>query len=201
MVTTASVDVCISIVYIVGLRSRLSDFQETNSAIRIIIRTCLQSASYTSFVASGAAIIFLLNNTPTFALIDAGWALFLPLPSLYALSLFTTLDMRNQVSRYLTKQRQLKARKDLATKSKRSSILHRSFSKATTQDNASVIDIARPLSARLRRHRDDIDEESVGEIVTWTDDRACLQGVVVNVEFFTTSEKRKSAEDVSDTLL
>ncbi|KAK4046997.1 hypothetical protein OIV83_005683 [Microbotryomycetes sp. JL201] len=78
MVTTASVDVTISITYIIGLRARLLwlNNETKDSALRIITRICVQSASYTALVASAGAVIFLLNNTPSFALIDAGWAFF-----------------------------------------------------------------------------------------------------------------------------
>ncbi|KAM0787674.1 hypothetical protein ACM66B_003737 [Microbotryomycetes sp. NB124-2] len=201
MVTTASVDVCISVIYIIGLRARLAwlNNETKDSAIRMITRICVQSASYTAIVASAGAIIFLLNNTPSFALVDAGWAFFLPLPSLYALSLFTTLDMRNQVSSYLARQRQEQQKRDLASSIRMSSNIRQS----QVSQERSVIGLRRPLSVRLRdsagRLRARIDEEDELEeklkpVVKQT--RGQLHGVVVNVEFYTTSETRRSEEDL-----
>ncbi|KAM0787673.1 hypothetical protein ACM66B_003736 [Microbotryomycetes sp. NB124-2] len=106
---TAAVDVTISVIYIAGLRCRFRLAvmnQRAESAVKIVIQTCLQSAAFTAIVATGGAIVFLVNNASTespLPLVDAGWAFFLPLPSLYALSLFTTLDVRNRLVRHLDK--------------------------------------------------------------------------------------------------
>ncbi|KAM0793761.1 hypothetical protein ACM66B_001179 [Microbotryomycetes sp. NB124-2] len=99
LVCSASVDLAISITYIVSLRKRIAGFNKsTDSALVLIMRITLRSALYTAIVAIAGAACSLAFDSYTIKTIDVAWAFFLPLPSLYALSLFTTLDVRNRLS-------------------------------------------------------------------------------------------------------
>ncbi|KAK4050397.1 hypothetical protein OIV83_003467 [Microbotryomycetes sp. JL201] len=99
LVCSASVDLAISVTYIVSLRKRIAGFNKsTDSALVLIMRLTLRSALYTAVVAIAGAACSLAFDSYTIKTIDVAWAFLLPLPSLYALSMFTTLDVRNRLS-------------------------------------------------------------------------------------------------------
>ncbi|KAM0751447.1 hypothetical protein T439DRAFT_380411 [Meredithblackwellia eburnea MCA 4105] len=96
----AASDLMITAAFICTLRkrTRLSDFNPTTaSAYRLIISLTLQSAAYTTLIAVPGAILSLVFNGNTLLTTDIQYPFWIPLPGLYALSLFTTLSVPDQV--------------------------------------------------------------------------------------------------------
>ncbi|ORY86720.1 hypothetical protein BCR35DRAFT_313276 [Leucosporidium creatinivorum] len=98
LLCSACTDTIITITYIVQLRSRLAGFNpSTDSALKIIINTTIQSAAYTTVIAVPGAILSLVYNGSDLMTCDIAYAFFLPLPACYALSLFTTLSVPDKL--------------------------------------------------------------------------------------------------------
>ncbi|KAK4049647.1 hypothetical protein OIO90_005406 [Microbotryomycetes sp. JL221] len=106
LVCSATVDLTISVICksrmqrdILSLRKKIVGFSKsTDSALKLVMRISLRSALYTAIIAIAGAACSLSFDSYTIKTIDVAWAFFLPLPSLYAMSLFTTLDVKNRLS-------------------------------------------------------------------------------------------------------
>ncbi|GAA6007223.1 uncharacterized protein JCM10292_003949 [Rhodotorula paludigena] len=96
--TAAAVDVNITSIYIFAINRRLGDGAETTrSVMRLVLLSAIRSAAYTAIVAIIAAItaqVFKLDDPMTYLICYAFWE---PLPPIYALSLFTTLSIADNV--------------------------------------------------------------------------------------------------------
>ncbi|ORY47581.1 hypothetical protein BCR35DRAFT_310915 [Leucosporidium creatinivorum] len=105
--SAALIDILISSSYIYQLCRRLRGVTQTvgaESVLRLIVRMVVQSAAFTATFAILAAVstaAFLDWNLMTEDIYYFAW---IPLPSLYALSLFTTLSIREKVTQTLGNQ-------------------------------------------------------------------------------------------------
>ncbi|GAA5904276.1 hypothetical protein JCM6882_003185 [Rhodosporidiobolus microsporus] len=101
--TTASVNILITLVYIFAIHQRFSGGKRTTvSVLRLIVLGANRSAAYTSFFALVAAAIitgFGIDNISTYLI---SYAFLEPLPVLYALSLFTTLNVGDSLHERLS---------------------------------------------------------------------------------------------------
>ena len=98
---SAGIDVLISASYIFNLTRRLGGVTSTVGAtqvLHLIVRLVVQSAAFTAVLAIAAASV--TAAYPGFSLMteDLFYAFWIPLPLLYALSLFTTLSIREKVT-------------------------------------------------------------------------------------------------------
>ncbi|KAM0752030.1 hypothetical protein T439DRAFT_324124 [Meredithblackwellia eburnea MCA 4105] len=90
--SVAAVDILITVALYFNLRNRLvGDNNSTDSIINGLINVTLRTAAYTSAVALLGAV-FSVSITTDKLLTNVPAAFYLPLPSLYAFSLFTTLS-------------------------------------------------------------------------------------------------------------
>lgn len=91
----AGIDLLLTITLIMSLRKSVLAFNpNTDGAIKMIMRTALQTASYTTVLSVAAAVMSALPSTP---LVNSLFAFEFPLASLYALSFLTTLDSRKPI--------------------------------------------------------------------------------------------------------
>lgn len=102
--SSCTVDVGISGTLSYLLKAHVVGFnQKTDSTLVKIIKLSIETASYTAVMASIAAIISDVTiNTSSFFTADIIYAFWVPLPSLYTLSLLTTLESRDRLSQELT---------------------------------------------------------------------------------------------------
>ncbi|GAA6062734.1 hypothetical protein JCM10212_005937 [Sporobolomyces blumeae] len=98
----AFVDVGISLSLFVTLKQRIAGLNtKSDSLVRKLIVVSLQTAAYTSVLAVAGAIVSLVyrDNNPAYALLH--FAFWTPLPSCYAISLYTTLAARQTIDEHL----------------------------------------------------------------------------------------------------
>ncbi|GAA5850004.1 hypothetical protein JCM8547_000979 [Rhodosporidiobolus lusitaniae] len=96
--TTAAVDVVITLIYVFALCKRLGGGTETtNNVLRVVVGSAARTAAYTSILQVVSAIltqVYGLDDPNTYLICYAFWE---PLPAIYALSLFTTLGVADNV--------------------------------------------------------------------------------------------------------
>ncbi|GAA5859724.1 hypothetical protein JCM1840_006426 [Sporobolomyces johnsonii] len=113
--TGARVDILISTSLAISLRQRIHGFNViTDSLLRKLTVVALQTASYTAVLAVAGAVVstVLTDQDATYSLVHfAFWA---PLPSCYALSLYTTLSTRKTIDEHLARPFSDAAYPDLA---------------------------------------------------------------------------------------
>ncbi|GAA6030174.1 hypothetical protein JCM8097_009298 [Rhodosporidiobolus ruineniae] len=100
----AAADLAISIALAWTLNSRIMGFNErTDSLLKRLILVALRTAAYTSIISiAGAAIATAIEySKPDVHTASAGFAFWLPLPALHAISLYTTLCTRRVVTAQL----------------------------------------------------------------------------------------------------
>ncbi|KAI5476171.1 hypothetical protein MNV49_000332 [Pseudohyphozyma bogoriensis] len=96
--SSAGADLIISATFIVLLRKRLmGSGEKSDTIIRRVCHIAVKSAAYTACFAVPGAILCMCFNPNVVLTADIYYPFFLPLPSLYALSLFTTLNIRDTV--------------------------------------------------------------------------------------------------------
>ncbi|GAA5952271.1 hypothetical protein JCM3765_001925 [Sporobolomyces pararoseus] len=98
----AFVDIAISLSLLITLKQRIGGLNaSTDSLIRKLIVVSLQTAAYTSVLATAGAVVSLVfkDSSPAFALLH--FAFWTPLPPCYAVSLYTTLSTRRQIDEHL----------------------------------------------------------------------------------------------------
>ncbi|GAA6062405.1 hypothetical protein JCM10212_006191 [Sporobolomyces blumeae] len=100
--TSASADVAISVSLYFTLKQRLGHSAKTDSILRKLILTALQTASYTSVLAVTGAIVSLIFKVDQSSNALLHFAFWMPLPGCYALSLHTTLATRRTIDQHLT---------------------------------------------------------------------------------------------------
>lgn len=97
LVAGAVVDIQISAALVVQLLKRIRGFSSnTDSTLRKLIRISLSSASFTAITALIAAILNFGISTDSLYF-NTAISFFVPLPSLYALSLFSNLNARDKL--------------------------------------------------------------------------------------------------------
>lgn len=94
----AAIDVSISAGLYWNLRSRASRTSNTatRSILSTLVRTAVFTASYTSIVSIGGALVSVMFHESALFTTDVQYAFHLPLSSLYALSLLVTLFSRQR---------------------------------------------------------------------------------------------------------
>ncbi|KAM0754600.1 hypothetical protein T439DRAFT_377055 [Meredithblackwellia eburnea MCA 4105] len=93
------VDVANSGVLCFLLYSKIAGFNKnTDNILFYLIRLAIQTASYTAIVALATTILDFVLNPNSYLTEDISFATWIPIPSLYALSLFTTLSARDTVA-------------------------------------------------------------------------------------------------------
>ncbi|BGP53328.1 hypothetical protein JCM8202_000058 [Rhodotorula sphaerocarpa] len=97
---SAAVDLLISIALARTLHARIAHFNEvTDSLLKRLIVTALQTAAYTSVISIiGAALSSAYSHSEDFHTASVGFAFWSPLPVLHAISLYTTLSARRSIS-------------------------------------------------------------------------------------------------------
>ncbi|GAA5979258.1 hypothetical protein JCM10908_002858 [Rhodotorula pacifica] len=97
---SAAVDLLISLALACTLHGRIAHFNEvTDSLLKRLIITSLQTAAYTSVISIiGAIISTAFAHSSDFRTASAGFAFWSPLPALHAISLYTTLSTRRTIS-------------------------------------------------------------------------------------------------------
>ncbi|ORY88162.1 hypothetical protein BCR35DRAFT_330368 [Leucosporidium creatinivorum] len=98
---SCSIDITITIVYLIQLRRTLRGRNHNSDSVVLIVgRLTVRSAAYTAFFAALVAIMAQLY-CDSWTLFDVSYAFCMPLGSLYTLSLFTTLTIPDVVEREL----------------------------------------------------------------------------------------------------
>ncbi|GAA5983745.1 hypothetical protein JCM5350_002381 [Sporobolomyces pararoseus] len=98
----AFVDLAISISLLITLKQRIGGLNApTDSLLWRLIVVSLQTAAYTSVLATAGAVVSLVfkDSSPAYALLH--FAFWTPLPPCYAVSLYTTLSTRRQIDEHL----------------------------------------------------------------------------------------------------
>lgn len=99
---SAAVDVCVSGTLCYLLQAHVAGFSErTDSTLLKIMKLSIETASYTAVAASIAAIVSVSVNTASYFTGDINYVFWIPLPSLYTLSLLTTLESRDRLAKDL----------------------------------------------------------------------------------------------------
>lgn len=108
LIGAAITDSTISLALFFNLRARskaAGGFNPTTSKLLgMLIRTGLQTAAYTAINSIGGAVVSVAFDETNLMTTDVPYAFFLPMSSLYALSLLTTLNSRQKISQQLSKQ-------------------------------------------------------------------------------------------------
>ncbi|GAA5918561.1 hypothetical protein JCM6882_002336, partial [Rhodosporidiobolus microsporus] len=98
--SSTGVDVLISLALACTLRSRIAGFNSrTDGLLKRLIVVALQTAAYTAVISLvGAAVATAFENAHDYHTSAAGFAFWLPLPALHAISLYTTLSSRRVIA-------------------------------------------------------------------------------------------------------
>ncbi|ORY80235.1 hypothetical protein BCR35DRAFT_325200 [Leucosporidium creatinivorum] len=107
LIANAVADTLISVTLFFNLRARAKAAggfnPQTFKLLSTLIRTGLEVALYTTIVSIGGAAVSIAFAEADLYTTDVPFAFFLPMSSLYALSLLTTLSTRTKMSRQLSK--------------------------------------------------------------------------------------------------
>ncbi|GAA5838739.1 hypothetical protein JCM5353_000867 [Sporobolomyces roseus] len=99
--TSAATDISISIALFLSLKQRVGIVKEADGILNRLIFVALQTAAYTAIPALAGAILSLLyNDSSAYSLIH--FAFWMPLPSCYAISLYTTIGTREMIETHLS---------------------------------------------------------------------------------------------------
>ncbi|KAI5479916.1 hypothetical protein MNV49_002207 [Pseudohyphozyma bogoriensis] len=179
--SSAGADLIISATFIVLLRNRLLGSGEHSDFIVLkVCRLALRSALFTTCFAVPGAILCLCFSPNVIKTLDVYFPFFLPLPSLYALSLFTTLNIRQTV------RTPPETTKVSGTRSSSMETGGRKFRRNKTARSMTMTSIQLPLSGRSSERR--------GSERRGSEKRTLADLVSVQVDTWI-DEERASAED------
>ncbi|GAA5828790.1 hypothetical protein JCM3766R1_003821 [Sporobolomyces carnicolor] len=101
LITSAVVDVLISIGLTVTLRQRVGLVKEVDSLLRRLMFVALRTASYTAIPAVAGAVVSIVYRDLTSPYSLLHFAFWMPLPCAYGISIYTTIATRKMIDSHL----------------------------------------------------------------------------------------------------